>query len=237
MVMTQTKTNHQNILIVEDDEDTAEVVSTLLQKEGFTTTAVEYGEDALEKIANLDLDLVVLDINLPDMSGLDILRIVRTNSSLPMIILSGFGKDREKVVALEQGADDYVGKPFSPEELIARIRALLRRVEWTPEPDTRLQVRQLYLDMPKRQAMIREKRLHLTPTEYGILVILMQNVGKPISHDDLLKAVWGDTYKDDYSVLRVNISRLRYKLEENPRNPMYIVTVPGKGYIMPSHNV
>ncbi|HEX2623402.1 MAG TPA: response regulator transcription factor, partial [Phototrophicaceae bacterium] len=176
----------------------------------------------------------LLDINLPDMSGLEILRAVRMHSFLPVIVLSGFGKDRDRVVALEAGADDYMAKPFSPEELIARVRALLRRVEWTPKPETRMIVRRLELDMPRRTATIRGRKLHLTPIEYGILAMLMRKSGKVITHDDLLRAVWGDNYRGDYSVLRVNISRLRQKLEENPRRPTYIVTVPGQGYWMPT---
>jgi len=231
MVMVQDET--LQILVVEDDEDTAEVVCTLLKDAGYEANAVDRGDDALHSIAGSLPDLVLLDIKLPDMNGLDVLREVRSHSFLPMIVLSGFGTDRDRVQALEAGADDYMAKPFSPEELIARVRALLRRVEWTPKPETRLKVRKLELDMPRRQATIAGKRLHLTPIEYGILVTLMRNAGKIVSHDDLLKAVWGDNYRGDYSVLRVNVSRLRQKLEDNPRRPTYIVTVPGRGYWMP----
>lgn len=222
-----------SILVVEDDEDTSEVVCTLLQDAGFETIAVDRGETALDEIAAIAPDLVLLDLRLPDMNGLEILRTVRSHSFLPMIVLSGYGTDRDRVHALEAGADDYMAKPFSPEELIARVRALLRRVEWTPKPETKLRVRRLELDMPRRQASISGKRLHLTPIEYGILVTLMRNAGKIVSHDDLLRAVWGENYKGDYSVLRVNVSRLRQKLEENARRPTYVVTVPGRGYWMP----
>ena len=232
MVMPQEQT--AQILIVEDDDDTAEVVCTLLEDAGYTTIAVDRGEAALFEISNTMPDLVLLDINLPDINGLEILRSVRVHSFLPMIILSGFGKDHDRIAALEAGADDYMSKPFSPEELIARVRALLRRVEWTPRPETRLVVRRLELDMPRRQATIRGKKLHLTPIEYGILVMLMRNAGKVVTHDDLVQGVWGDAYNEDYSVLRVNISRLRQKLEDDPRRPTYIVTVPGQGYWMPT---
>jgi two-component system, OmpR family, KDP operon response regulator KdpE len=222
------------ILIVEDDDDTSEVVKTLLKDVGYDTIVVDNGEDALVEINTLSPDLVLLDINLPDINGLEILRTVRQQSFLPMIVISGYGKERDRVVALEAGADDYMSKPFSPEELIARVRALLRRVDWTPKPETKLVVRHLELDMPRRQAMIRGRRLHLTPIEYGILALLMRKAGKVVTHDDLLRAVWGETYRGDYSVLRVNISRLRQKLEDNPRRPAYIVTVPGQGYWMPT---
>lgn len=221
------------ILVVEDDEDTAEVVTTLLEDAGYAITAVDQGRAALEEIANTMPDLVLLDINLPDINGLDVLRSVRSSSFLPMIVVSGQTQERDKVAALEAGADDYLAKPFSPEELIARVKALLRRIEWTPKAETRLKVRHLELDMPRRQAFIRGKKLPLTPIEYGILVTLMRNAGQIITHDDMLHAVWGDSYGGDYSVLRVNISRLRQKLEENPRRPTYVVTVPGQGYWMP----
>lgn len=224
----------QTILIVEDDEDTAEVVCALLEEAGYNAKSVDNGEVALMNINDRSPDLVLLDLNLPDIHGLEILRSVRSHSFLPMIVLSGYGKDKDRVLALEAGADDYMAKPFSPEELIARVKALLRRVEWTPKPETHLQVRDLELDMPRRQAKIRGKRLHLTPIEYGILVLLMRSAGRVVHHDELLRAVWGDQYKGDYSVLRVNISRLRQKLEQNPRRPAYIVTAPGQGYWMPT---
>jgi len=224
-----------NILIVEDDEDTAEVVATLLADAGFNAVAVDRGSMALNEINAALPDLVLLDLNLPDISGIEILKHVRSHSFLPMIVLSGFGKDRDRVQALEAGADDYLAKPFSPEELVARVKALLRRVEWTPKPETHLRVRELELDMPRRQATIRGIRLHLTPIEYGILVKLMRNAGQVIDHDELLRTVWGDQYRGDFSVLRVNISRLRQKLEENPRRPTYIVTAPGQGYWMPTN--
>jgi two-component system, OmpR family, KDP operon response regulator KdpE len=233
MVMSSFEDIQQQILIVEDDEDTAEVVCTLLQDAGYHAIAVDRGEIALTEISELSPDLVLLDINLPDMNGIEILKSVRTHSHMPMIILSGYGQDRDRVIALEAGADDYMAKPFSPEELVARVRALLRRVDWTPKPETHISVRQLELDMPRRQARNNGERLHLTPIEYGILVTLMRRAGEVVNHDELLRTVWGDTYKGDYSVLRVNISRLRQKLEENPRRPDYIVTVPGQGYWMP----
>ncbi len=230
MVMVQDP--HQ-ILIVEDDEDTAEVVCTLLHEAGYNAVAVDRGEAALQHIAVTNPDLVLLDINLPDINGLDVLKQVRERSFTPMIVVSGFTRERDKVTALEAGADDYLSKPFSPEELVARVKALLRRINWTPAPETKLVVRQLELDIPRRQAFIRGERLHLTPIEYGLLVTLMRHAGQIVTHDDLLRGVWNDTYAGDYSVLRVNISRLRQKIEGNPRHPTYIVTVPGQGYRMP----
>jgi two-component system KDP operon response regulator KdpE len=234
MVMLQDET--RQILIIEDDSDTSEVVCTLLESAGYEAVAVANGSNGLHQIADSLPDLVLLDLNLPDIDGLEILKKVRAHSFLPMIVISAYAQERDKVVALEAGADDYLAKPFSPDELIARVAALLRRVDWTPQVEPRLAVRQLDLDMPRRQATIRGKKLHLTPIEYGILVTLMRNPGHVISHDDLLRAVWGEQYEGDYSVLRVNISRLRQKLENNPRHPTYIVTVPGQGYVMPTRH-
>lgn len=231
-MLTATESN-RHILIVEDDADTAEMVSTFLETAGYSTATVDSGEIALSEIINRQPDLVLLDLGLPDMPGLEVLKQVRASSFLPLIVISGKTQERDKVVALEQGADDYMGKPFSQEELLARVMALLRRVDWTPTPEPKLIVRHLELDMARRQASIRSKKLHLTPVEYGILVTMMRGAGEVVSHDDLLHAVWGERYEGDYSVLRVNISRLRQKLEEHPRHPSYIVTVPGQGYIMP----
>ena len=212
------------------------MVLSLLTQSGFRTKAVNDGNTALGIITAAPPDLVLLDLDLPDMNGLEVLRWVRDRSFLPIIVISGFNKESDKVVALEAGADDYLGKPFSPEELIARIQALLRRVEWTPQPETKLVINQLELDIPHRQAYIRSQRLHLTPVEYGLLITLMRSAGHTVSHDTLLTSVWGEQYEGDYSVLRVNISRLRQKIEENPRRPVYIVTVPGEGYRMPTNN-
>jgi two-component system KDP operon response regulator KdpE len=224
----------RQILIVEDDSDTAEVVAALLETAGYTTVSVESGSNALEEIQNSTPDLVLLDLHLPDIDGFDVLRQVREHSFLPLIILSGFSQERDKVTALEAGADDFMCKPFSPEELVARVGALLRRVKWTPIPEPRLVVRQLELDLARRQAVLKNQKLRLTPIEYGILATLMRSAGQVISHDDLLRTVWGEQYEGDFSVLRVNISRLRQKLEENPRHPTYVVTVPGQGYTMPT---
>jgi two-component system KDP operon response regulator KdpE len=223
----------RQILIVEDDADTAEYVAELLETHGFSTVSVDTGTTALTELQSSTPALVLLDLNLPDMKGMEVLKQVREQSFLPLIILSGFSQERDKVTVLEAGADDFLVKPFSPQELVARVGALLRRVEWTPIPEPKLVVRSLELDLARRQATMRSKKLHLTPIEYGILVTLMRVAGSVVSHDELLRTVWGETYEGDYSVLRVNISRLRQKLEENPRHPTYVVTVPGQGYTMP----
>jgi two-component system KDP operon response regulator KdpE len=221
----------RSILIVEDDADTAEMMSELLETAGFTPVFAANAKAAIHAIAANEPDLVLLDLTLPDANGIDFLRRMREQSSLPLIV---YGDHKsERVAALNEGADDYVAQPFVPEILVARIRALLRRVHQTPTVEPKLSVRGIEIDLARRQASMRGQRLHLTPIEYGILVVLLRHAGHTISHEELLRAVWGDQYEGDYSVLRVNISRLRQKLEENPRHPTYIVTVPGQGYIVP----
>ncbi|MFZ4826540.1 MAG: response regulator transcription factor [Phototrophicaceae bacterium] len=231
--MATTVTETKQILIVEDDDNTAEVMKLFLTDAGFRAHVADDGQRAIYMITRQRPDLILLDLHLPDIHGIDLLRNIRAKSFIPMIVVSGTGSQDDKVASFELGADDFIVKPFSMDELVARVRALLRRVDWTPEPQTQLVVRQLELDMPRRQASISNKKLHLTPIEYGILVTLMRYSGSIITHHDLLMAVWGESYGGDYSVLRVNISRLRLKLEENPRFPRYIVTVPGQGYTMP----
>lgn len=232
MVSTQNET--RQILVVEDDENTAEMITALLGDAGYEIVAVHSGMRALDAVTTAPPDLILLDLNLPDTNGINVLRHVREHSFLPMIIISGHTQQQEKIAALEAGADDFLTKPFAPDELLARVKALLRRVDWTPEPQTRLRLRRLELDLPRRMVSIRGRRLHLTPIEYGLLVTLMRRAGETVTHDELLLAVWGKNYKGDYSVLRVNISRLRQKLEDNPRRPQYIVTVAGRGYTMPT---
>jgi DNA-binding response OmpR family regulator len=233
MVMAEVTEPLIKILVVEDESDTAEVICDLLQNAGYETTAVESGEEALQYIGQ-NYDLVLLDIKLPDMSGLDVLRRARSESyDQPMIVLSGYGTGSDRVTALEDGADDYLSKPFDPEELVARIRAIRRRVEWSPRPPTRLVVRELELDIARRTAFVRGRRINLTPIEYAILAQLMRNAGQVVTHEELSRSVWGDNFGNDYRVLRVNISRLRQKIEEKDREPTYIVTVPNVGYYIP----
>ncbi|GAB1420804.1 response regulator transcription factor [Anaerolineales bacterium] len=221
------------ILVVEDEEETAELVCSILNEAGHLTQFVSSGEDALEVIREIEPDLIILDIDLPGINGHELLSHIRGERIIPVIVLSGWGKDKERVMALDLGADDFISKPFSKEELVARVHALMRRVlEWTPVPDTRMRVRDLELDISRRQASIRNKRLHLTPNEYDILILLMKNSGKVVSHEYIMENVWGESITD-FSVLRVNISRLRNKIEEQSRRPLYIVTVPGQGYWMP----
>ena len=230
MVMTAERT--LNILVIEDDHDTASIMSELLERAGYRAAIAANAAEALQQITTRMPDLVLLDLRLPDMDGLALLNKVRAASQLPLIVVSGAGSDRDRVMALENGADDYVAKPFSSAELVARVRALMRRVEWGPAQDSRLVVGRLELDIPRRRATIRGRKIHLTPIEYTLLHTLMRYAGQTVSYHELLRAVWGDHYTGDFSVLRVNISRLRQKVEDDKHAPSCIVTVAGQGYMM-----
>lgn len=220
----------RSILIIDSDVDAAETVSAVLESAGFTSSALPLDPGALSEIQQAQPDLVVLDVSRA--AGIELLQQLRSISSLPLIALNE-GRQRARIDALEAGADDVLSTPIAREELVARVNALLRRIERMPAADDRIVVRQLELSVSRRVAMLRGRRLHLTPIEYSILLCLMRSAGQPVSHSELLQMVWGSSYEGDFSVLRVNISRLRQKLEDNPRNPSYIITLPGEGYIMP----
>ncbi len=235
MLTLREREQSRQILIVDDEDVTTEAISQLLETAGFTTVAVDAGLAALKELQASPPDLVIMNTTLPDMDGVELLRQMRERSSLPMIAVSDNPDDRtESVRALDAGADDIVARHGPPEELMARVSALLRRVEWSPASEPRLEVRQLSLDVSRRIAFLKERKLQLTPIEYSILITLMRSAGHVVPHIDLLKSVWRTGKPTDFSVLRVNISRLRQKLEDNPRHPSYIVTVPGRGYMMPS---
>lgn len=235
MLTLREREQSRQILIVDDEEETAEAISRLLETAGFTTATVDAGLAALKELQESPPDLVLLNATLPDMDGVALMRQVRERSTTPIIAVNADPNDKEaRIRALEAGADDILVRHAPPEELVARIGAILRRVEWSPASEPRLEVRQLSLDTSRRMAFLHDRKLQLTPIEYSILITLMRSAGHVVSHDDLLKAVWRTGKANDYSVLRVNISRLRQKLEENPRRPTYIVTVPGEGYWMPA---
>lgn len=235
MLTLREREQSRQILIVDDEEETAEAISRLLETAGFTTATVDAGLAALKELQESPPDLVLLNATLPDMDGVALMRQVRERSTTPIIAVNADPNDKEaRIRALEAGADDILVRHAPPEELVARIGAILRRVEWSPASEPRLEVRQLSLDTSRRMAFLHDRKLQLTPIEYSILITLMRSAGHVVSHDDLLKAVWRTGKANDYSVLRVNISRLRQKLEDNPRRPGYIVTVPGRGYVMPA---
>lgn len=218
------------ILIIDDDYNYTFMMAELLQTKGYQVRTAFDGRSGLETFASGAVDLLLLDLSLPDISGLEVLSAIRRTSSLPVMVISGRGENKDTVQALEMGADDYLSKPFHDEELFARIAAVLRRVRWSPQTDSILEIRDLYIDVARRQVLVRGEKVHLTPIEFAILIILMQRAGQIVTHEELLSTVWGADYTGDYSVVRVNISRLRQKLEPNLGEPPYIQTVPRRGY-------
>lgn len=223
------------ILVIDDEITLIRLLDTSLRLEGYQVDSARTGEQALELFNTHEYDLIVLDLGLPDIDGLEILRAIRRDSIVPVMVLTARDDEGDKVRGLEAGADDYLTKPFGSPELIARIQALLRRARWAPsgEEALRYEARGIQVDLARRNVLVRGEEVHLTPTEYDILRLLIEKPGTVISHLDLLHQVWDEDYGNDLAILRVNISRLRQKIEEDPRHPRLIVTVPGVGYILP----
>lgn len=226
----------KELLLIDDDAKFLESLNRLLSEKGYAIRSAKNAYSAMRQFDHYPPDLILLDIDLPDINGFEILNSLRAKSNVPVLILSGDKDDTDKVRALHSGADDYITKPFNPEELLARISAALRRVEWTPPMEPILEVGPLHVDMATRQVRNGGEILHLTPIEYAMLCTLMQAAGRIVTHEDLLTSVWGPGYEGDFSVLRVNISRLRQKIEKNPRRPQWITTVPRKGYMIPTRS-
>ena len=224
------------ILIIDDEPKIVRFIKTSLSLAGYNLLTASTGQSALAQYEQEQPDLIILDLGLPDVDGFDVLREVRSYSTVPVIILTARDDEKDKVRGLELGADDYLTKPFGARELEARIQAVLRRVEWSPQPNdvAEFTLNDLYVDFRRRKVRMRSDEVHLTPTEYELLRMLIQHLGQVLLHGDLLSRVWGEEYRNDLAILRVNISRLRQKLEEDPRHPRYVMTVPGVGYTMPT---
>jgi DNA-binding response OmpR family regulator len=203
-----------------------------LKREGFDVRSVGDGPDALQEVDDFQPDLVVLDIMLPSMSGLEVCRQLRTKSAIPVIMLTARGEEIDRVLGLEVGADDYLAKPFSFRELLARIRSILRRVELDRQA-TQLQpvnLGGLSLDPVARRVHKDEQELQLSAREFDLLSILMKNAGRALSREELLAEVWGDDWIGDPRTLDVHVRWLRLKIEDDPATPLYIQTVRGHGY-------
>jgi two-component system KDP operon response regulator KdpE len=218
-----------NILVVDDEPQIRRVMRTTLTSQGYTITEARSGEEALEMLRSERPDLVLLDVNMPGMGGLATCREIREHSDIPVIILTVRNAEKDKVQALDAGADDYVVKPFGIEELLARIRAALRRSS-AAEPLAPVDTPDLHIDFESRKVLVQGRPVRLTPKEFGLLRQLVANPGKPIAHRSLLQAVWGPDYGEETEYLRVFINQLRKKIEPDPRHPRYICTVPWVGY-------
>jgi two-component system KDP operon response regulator KdpE len=224
------------ILLVDDEPKIARFVKTSLSLAGYELLVAQTGNGALSMLDSHEPDLIILDLGLPDIDGLEVLRRVREYSTIPIVILTARDDERDKVRGLELGADDYLTKPFGARELEARIAAVLRRVEWAPQPTEagEFQVGHLHVDMRRRIVRVADEEVHLTPTEYELLRVLIQHSGQVLLHSDLLTRVWGSEYRNDMAILRVNISRVRQKVDLDPEEQSLIQTVPGVGYMMAS---
>jgi two-component system KDP operon response regulator KdpE len=221
--------NSATILVVDDEPQIRRVLRSTLSFRGYTISEVASGEEAVEVAAKLKPDLILLDVNLPGMSGIETCREIRRSTDVPIIMLTVRNAERDKVVALDAGADDYVTKPFGIEELLARIRASLRR---HPTADA-LQPfisKELSVDFESRRITVAGEEVHLAPKEFEVLRHLIANLGKPVTHRRLLQIVWGPEYGEETENLRVVINQLRKKIEKDPGQPKFILTEPWVGY-------
>jgi two-component system KDP operon response regulator KdpE len=219
------------ILVVDDDPQIRRVMKATLVAHHYEVVEARTGENALERIPQEMPNLVLLDMNMPGMDGLETCRAIRGGSEIPVIILSVRNSEKDKVAALDAGADDYVTKPFGIEELLARIRAALRRSPSSAEGGPRsFSSKDLEIDFETRTVRTRGKEVRLTPKEFDLLRYLVAHAGKPVTHRELLQAVWGPDYGDEPEYLRVFINQVRKKIEANPAQPRHIVTEPWVGY-------
>lgn len=230
--MSDVRLRDRKILVVDDEERMVRFIRLNLEHDGFQVITAYNGMQAINKIRSELPDLVLLDVMMPDMDGFEVLRIVRETSNVPIIMLTAKGDEDDRVRGLELGADDYVTKPFSPRELVSRVKAVLRRLEpgastmhGLIDVDGRLQI-----DFDRREIWVDGKLVQLRPTEYRLLYHLVQNAGWVLTHDQLLTKVWGYEYRDEPHYVRLYINYLRQKLEKDPANPKYILTERGVGY-------
>jgi DNA-binding response OmpR family regulator len=224
--------DRRRILVVDDEERMVRFIRLNLEHDGFQVSEAFNGKEAIQKIRDVTPDLILLDVMMPDIDGFEVLETVREVSQVPVIMLTAKGEEDDRVRGLELGADDYVTKPFSPRELVSRVKAVLRRTEGATgsmhgliEVDERLKI-----DFDRREIWLEGKLVKLRPTEYRMLYHLVQNAGWVVTHDQLLTKVWGYEYRDEPHYVRLYINYLRQKLEANPSEPKYILTERGVGY-------
>jgi two-component system KDP operon response regulator KdpE len=220
------------VLVIEDEAQIRKFLRASLTAHGYRLEEAETGKQGLLQAALKPPEIVILDLGLPDMDGLEVTRELRTWSAVPIVVLSARGQEQDKVAALDAGADDYLTKPFSVVELAARLRVALRHVARTKAGETEsiFQVGDLRVDLGNRQVSVRGEIVHLTPTEYRLLTTFVAHAGKVLTHQTLLKEVWGPADVNEVQYLRVYMAQLRQKLEANPTQPRFLLTEPGVGY-------
>ena len=225
--------NKPLILVVEDDAPIRNLIATTLKAHDYRFTLACNGEEALREAATANPDILLLDLGLPDLDGVEIIRRVRSWSDMPIIVLSARSEDADKIEALDSGADDYLTKPFSVEELLARLRVTLRRLAALPSSGSPVFINgQLRIDFAAGCAFLGDKELLLTPIEYKLLCLMARNCGKVLTHTYITQKVWGTSWENDVASLRVFMATLRKKLESAPGSPQYIQTHIGVGYRM-----
>jgi two-component system response regulator MtrA len=221
-------TMRQRILVVDDDPSLAEMLTIVLRGEGFDTAVIGDGTQALTAVRELRPDLVLLDLMLPGMNGIDVCRVLRADSGVPIVMLTAKTDTVDVVLGLESGADDYVMKPFKPKELVARVRARLRRNE--DEPAEMLSIADIDIDVPAHKVTRQGEQIALTPLEFDLLVALARKPRQVFTRDVLLEQVWGYRHPADTRLVNVHVQRLRAKVEKDPENPQVVLTVRGVGY-------
>ncbi|MDX9992392.1 MAG: response regulator transcription factor [Anaerolineales bacterium] len=221
-----------SILVIDDEKSLRDFVRINLEVRGYNVTVAANGADGLAIFQSQHIDLVILDIMMPNINGLETTRRIRQISIVPIIILTALGEESDKVKAFDLGADDYLGKPFGIGELLSRVKAVLRRARWSeaqPEQEC-LNFKEITADLVRHKVTLNEKEIDLTPTEFNLLVYLMRNAGKTLSHRAILQNVWGPEYGNEAEYLRVYMGKLRQKIEKEPLQPRYIQTERGIGY-------
>lgn len=225
----------EKILVAEDEKSIAHFISTILNSNGYETIEARTGAEARSMLSSHCPDLVILDLGLPDMDGLEVLRELRSWSSLPVVVVSARSHEYDKVSALDLGADDYLTKPFGTAELLARVRTAIRHTRTTAESSEIAQrgtytVRDLVIDYNKHQVLLNGENVHLTLSEFRIVALLGKFAGKVLTYDYIIKELWGPRASGDNQILRVNMANIRRKIEKNPAEPEYLFTEVGVGY-------
>jgi DNA-binding response OmpR family regulator len=222
----------QKILLVEDEHSIADSISYNLKQEGFSVTHVDEGPIALELFQEEEFSLIILDLMLPEISGLDICRSIRKTSDIPIIMVTAKDSEADRVAGLEIGADDYVIKPFSVRELLSRVRAVLRRTDMSKNEKSSqaIKVGNIEIDIGKYEAKVNDKQINLRPREFELLYALCENKGNLMSREQIFDEIWGYTFIGNSKTLDVHIQRIREKIEKNPKDPKKLITVRGVGY-------
>jgi len=219
------------ILLIEDDKSISRFITTALEGNGYKVTSAQNGKEGLSLAASFCPDVVLLDLGLPDIDGLQILKQLRTWGNVPIIVISARTKEQEKVEALDLGADDYITKPFGTDELMARIRTCMRH-RHASSPDRIYKALDLEINFEKRLVKLEGKEIHLTQIEYQLLTLLAENSGRVLTYSFIMNAIWGPYMDSNNQILRVNMANIRRKIEKNPAQPQYVFTEIGIGYRM-----